>query len=100
MNITRNQWLQIIGVVINSCVAASSLWTQMFGQSTTNIIIGLLGLGGAILSGVTFILTGQGQQVKDVAAMPGVSRIITNDQANSTLSAVVDSTNPKVVKGA
>lgn len=101
MNITRNQWLQIGGVVINACVAASALWTQMFGASTSAIIIGLLGLGGTILSGTTFVLTGQSQQVRDVQAMPGVSQIVVNNQANAALTAVADDpSNTKVRKGA
>lgn len=100
MNITRNQWLQIIGIVLASSVAASALWTQLFGQATASIIISLLGFGNTILAGVTYILTGQTQQVKDVQAMPGVSKITVNDLASPALAAVSeDPANTKVVKG-
>lgn len=86
--ITRNQWLQIVAVVFSACIAASALWTQLFGQNTATIIISLLGLANTILAGVTYVLTGQAQQIKDVAAMPGVDRVSVNAQANTTLAQV------------
>lgn len=88
MNVTRNQWLQILAVIIGASVAASSLWTQLFGQQIAGIIISLLGLGNTILAGVTYVLTGQGQVVKDVLAMPGVNDVGVNAQANKTLAAI------------
>lgn len=86
--ITRNQWLQIVAVVFSACIAASALWTQLFGQNTATIIISILGLANTILAGVTYVLTGQAQQIKDVAAMPGVDRVSVNTLANPTLAAV------------
>lgn len=97
MNITRNQWLQIVAVVLGACIAASSLWTQLFGATTAQVVISLLGLGNTILAGVTYVLTGQAQQVREVAAMPGVERVTVNTQANSTLASVAtDPTQSKV----
>ena len=100
MNVTRNQWLQILAVVLSACIAANTLWTQMFGATNATLVISLLGLANTILAGVTYVLTGQGQQVRDVQAMPGVSKITINDRANSTLAAVAEDPNTKVQKGA
>jgi hypothetical protein len=97
VNITRNQWLQIIGVVIGACIAASSLWTQLFGATTSQVIVSLLGLSNTILAGITFILTGQSQQIRDVAAMPGIQAINVNAQANPTLASIaIDPSQSKV----
>lgn len=100
MNVTRNQWLQIAAVVLSACIAANTLWTQLFGAGTATVVISLLGLANTILAGVTYVLTGQSQQVRDVQAMPGVSKIVVNNQANATLAAVADDpSNTKVQKG-
>lgn len=96
--ITRNQWLQIIGIVFGAIVASSALWTQLFGQSTSQIIISVTGFLTTVLSGVTYVLTGQGQQIRDVAAMPGVQTITVNSAANQTLATIaVDQSQGKVV---
>lgn len=97
MNVTRNQWLQILAVVMGASIAASSMWTQLFGQATATVIVSLLGFGNTILAGVTYVLTGQGQQVKDVLAMDGVQKIDVNARANQTLAAIaVDPTVDKI----
>lgn len=97
MNITRNQWLQIFAVILGANVAASSLWTQLFGQNVAAIIISFLGLGNTILAGVTYVLTGQGQTVRDVLAMPGVNEVAVNSQANKTLATIaIDPTQHKI----
>lgn len=60
-------------------------------------IISISGFAGGILGIVLATLTGQSSQVKAVEAMPGVSKIITNMQANATLKALADSDeHPKV----
>lgn len=98
MSITRNQWLQMAAVVFGACIAASALWTQLFGQNKASIIISLLGLANTILAGITYVLTGQAQQVKDVAAMPGVGHITVNSAANQTLASMaVDNSQSKVI---
>lgn len=101
MNITRNQVLQILAVVFGACIAASALWTQMFGATTAQTVVSLLGLANTILAGVTYVLTGQGQQVRDVANMPGVQTITVNSAANQTLAQIaVDNSQSKVVPSA
>lgn len=95
--ITRNQWLQIIGIVFGAVVASSALWTQLFGSGTSQVIISVTGFLTTVLSGVTYVLTGQGQQVRDVAAMPGVQTITVNSSANQTLAQIaVDQSQSKV----
>jgi hypothetical protein len=101
VTITRNQWLQIIGIVFGAIVASSALWTQLFGATTAQTIISVTGFLTTVLSGITYVLTGQGQQIRDVANMPGVDTITVNSSANKTLAtAAVDQSQDKVVPSA
>jgi len=95
--ITRNQWLAIIGVVLSASMTSTAFLTDSFGTNIAHLIVGFAGFANMILGGVTIILTGQGQAVRDVAAMPGVTRISVNETATSALATVaLDPTQQKV----
>jgi len=97
VSITRNQALAIGGVVLSAVVTSTAYFTDMFGPDVAKGIVGSAGFLNLVLSGVTVILTGQAQQVRDVSAMPGVDRIVVNSNATPGLASVaVDSSQPKV----
>lgn len=101
MTITRNQWLAIFGVILSALMTSTAFLTDTFGASVAHAIIGGAGFINMILNGVVVILTGQGQQIKDVAAMPGVQTITVNSSANQTLATIaVDQSQSKVVPSA
>lgn len=97
-NITRNQWLAITGVILSAIMTSTAFLTDSFGATTAHSIIGAAGFINMILNGVVAILTGQSQQVRDVAAMPGVQTISVNAAANQTLATLATSnTQAKVI---
>lgn len=97
MNITRSQWFAIINLVLSSLMTATAFLTQVFGSGTAQLIVGGLGLINTIVGGIGVILTGQGQQLREVAALPGVERISINAGANQTVAqAATDSAQPKI----
>jgi len=100
MNITPAQWLAFaVGAcaVLSGSSAAAQL-TQLFGGAVAGQIAAGAGLLGGLLAIPLALLTGQSGQVKAVAAMPGVEKIETNNQANATLKALAaDDNQPKVV---
>lgn len=101
MNLTGKQILSIVAAVVSALMLATTQLTDIFGASTAKLIVSGAALTNMIISSIVAAVTGQASLVKDVQAMPGVSRIVVNDQANSTLAAVAaDPTNTKVQKGA
>ena len=101
MNITRNQWLAIFGVILSALMTSTAFLTDTFGANVAHGIIGGAGFINMVLNGIVVILTGQGQQIRDVANMPGVQTITVNSAANQTLAkAAVDQSQDKVVPSA
>lgn len=97
MNITRNQWLAIAILFFTILTGGSAQLTDLIGAYGTKLVIALSTLSTGFLAGLQIILGGQGQQVRDVAAMPGVERININAQANQTLATVAtDPTQAKI----
>jgi hypothetical protein len=97
MNVTRNQWFAIIILLLTVLTGGSAQLTDLVGPYMTKVIISFSTLATGFLAGVQIILGGQGQQVRDVAAMPGVERVSVNATANPTLASVaVDPTQNKV----
>lgn len=100
MNLTGKQILSIVAAVVSALMLATTQLTDIFGASTAKLIVSAAALANMILNSIVAALTGQANLVKDVQAMPGVSKIVTNAQANETLSAIAaDPSNTKVVKG-
>lgn len=86
MNLTGKQWLAIIAAIVSALMLATTQLTDIFGPSIAKTIVSVAALINMILTSVVAALTGQANLIKDVAAMPGVSRISVNEQANSTLA--------------
>lgn len=97
LNIQPKQWFQIVSGFVSSLITGAALLNPIFGETTSLQIVAVLGIMNLALNSVGTALSGQAQLVKDVAAMPGVSMISVNENANPTLAAVaVDPTQDKV----
>lgn len=86
MNLTGKQWLAIAGAVLSVLMVSTAQLTDLFGASTAKNIVSVAGLGNMILSSVLAVVSGQANLIKDVAAMPGVSRLSIDENANATLA--------------
>jgi hypothetical protein len=96
-NITSKQWFQIVSGSISGLITGAAFMQTLFGQTLTLQIIAGLGLANIMLSSIGATLSGQGNLVRDVAAMPGVTRISVNADATPTLAAAAtDSSQPKI----
>lgn len=101
MNLTRNQILALIGLALGLLAGGGATMTELFGTALASKIAAAAGFLNSFINGAILILSGQSQQVKDVQAMPGVAKIVTNQDANETLTQLAeDSSNQKIVKGA
>ena len=98
MNLTRNQWFAIVGVILSALMTSTAFLTDTFGPTTAHSIIGAAGFVNMIMNGIVVTLSGQTQQIKDVTAMSGVERITVNAQANQALAAVAVSNDPSAAK--
>jgi hypothetical protein len=88
MTLTRNQWFLILGTVLSAIVTSTAYFTNMFGPDVAKQIVGTAGFLNMILNGIGVAFSGQGQNVRDVLAMPGVEKLTVNSQANSTLATI------------
>ncbi len=93
-------WKLILGILssINGgLITGAALLQTLFGQDLTIKVVAVLGIAQIIVSSVQSSLSTQASLVRDVASMPGVTRISINEQANSTLAQVAtDPAQPKV----
>lgn len=97
VNVTRNQWFAIVILLLTVLTGGSAQLTDLIGPYATKVVISFSTLATGFLAGVQIILGGQAQQVRDVAAMPGVDRVSVNAQANANVASVaVDPTQQKV----
>lgn len=67
--LTTAQIFSIILVVLGVLVASTGQLNDLLGPQVTKYIVSLAGLLMSILSGISAIVTGANQQVKDVVAM-------------------------------
>ena len=98
--------VQKIGLAIGVLGFLATAGTQLtdifapFGSLAPLIvkeIVSLSGLISGVLGIVLAFLTGQANAVKAVQAMPGVEKILVNEQANATLATLaVDTTQNKI----
>lgn len=86
MNLTRNQILALVGLALSLLAGGTATMTELFGQGLATKIAAAAGFLNAFVNGAVLILSGQGQQVLDVKAMPGVEHIEVNAKANQTLA--------------
>lgn len=94
---TRNQILGACVVVVSVLMISTAQLTDLFGPTVAKSIVSAAAILNGILGGWVTLMSGQAGMIKDVAAMPGVSRVSINPQASSAVAAVaVDPTQPKV----
>ena len=86
MNLTRNQWLALIGLALGLLAGGGSTMTELFGTGMAAKIAAAAGFLNSFVNGAILILSGQGQQILDVKAMPGVEKIDINANANQVLA--------------
>jgi hypothetical protein len=97
MNLTLGQKIAMLSVVLGVLAGGTAQLAPIVGHNIAVSIASLASLFNTIVSGWIFIVTGQGNMVKDVAKMPGVEKITVNAGANPTLASVaVDPTVDKV----
>jgi hypothetical protein len=88
MNLTPLQIIGIILAVNGALTGATAQLTDLFGPIVAKDIVSIASLGSAILGGIITSMSGQGSQIKNVLAMPGVEKINVNAAANQTLAAI------------
>ena len=96
MNLSGKQWVGIIGVILNTLMTSTALFTKLWGADVASMVIMGVGTVNTMFSGIGVILASQTNTVRDVLAMPGVEHISVNSQANSTLAAMA--VNPDIDK--
>lgn len=88
MNLTPLQVIGIILAVNGALTGATAQLTDLFGAVVAKDIVSIASLGSAVLGGIVASISGQGTQIKNVLAMPGVEKISVNGQANATLATI------------
>jgi len=97
MNLTLGQKISMALVLLTVFGGATAQLTPILGAYASTTIATIASLLASIVSGWMFIITGQGNMVRDVAAMPGVTRVAVNEQASQALAQVAtDPNQPKV----
>ena len=88
MNLNMKQVIAIISAVLSVLMISTAQLTDLLGAPMAKTIVTTAGLINMIMSSTNAALASQGQQIKDVLAMPGVEKINVNAQANATLAAI------------
>lgn len=97
LSITRNQLLSLVALALSLLAGGGATLTQVFGTGLAGKIAAGAGFLSSFVNGAIVILTSQSQQVKDVAAMPGIDPLSVNAQANGTLATLaVDPAQTKI----
>ena len=102
MNLTGKQWLAIAGAILSVLMVSTAQLTDLFGASTAKNIVSVAGLGNMILNSMLAAISGQGNLIKDVAAIQGddgkpAVRINVNANAPVALAAAaVDPNQPNI----
>ena len=97
MNLNIKQILAIVLAVLSVLSGSTAQLTDLLGVTSAKVVISIASLAMSVISSVLAVLSSQGNIIKDVAAMPGVSRISINEAANTTLAQVAtDPAQPKI----
>lgn len=95
--LTPLQWLGIILVINGALIGSTAQLTDLMGPAAVKIVVAVCSLGNSIAGGLVTFLSGQGSQIMNVLAMPGVEHIEVNKNANPTLASIaVDPANAKI----
>ncbi len=96
-NLTNAQKVAMIGIVLSAFAGSAAQFTPIFGSMIATDIASVASFLGTIVNGFIFVMTGQGAQLQNVAAMPGVERVSVNAHANSIVAtAATDPAQPKI----
>lgn len=85
-NLTIIQWIGIAVGLNSLLMGATPQLTVLFGEHAVPYIIAVATLGNGALGVFVTVIGGQGSQVRNVLAMPGVEKIAVNGQASSALA--------------
>lgn len=85
-NLTLVQWIGIMVGLNSLLMGATPQLTVLFGMEAVPYIIAVATLGNGALGVFVTVVGGQGRQVRNVLAMPGVEKIDVNGQASATLA--------------
>jgi hypothetical protein len=97
VNITRTQWIAIAMLALGLIAGGTSQLTELFGVGVAKNLSSAASFLSSFVAGLQIILGGQGQQIKDVAAMPGIEKVLVNASANQTAATLaVDPKQDKV----
>lgn len=97
MNLTPLQIIGIVLVINGALIGSTAQLTDLFGPMIAKYIISIASLGNSIFGGIVTMISGQGSQIKNVLAMPGVENITVNRQANAALATIaVDPAQDKI----
>ena len=97
MNLTGKQIIAIVAAVVSALMLATTQLTDIFGASMAKTIVSMASLLNLILNSIIAALSGQASLVQDVRSMPGVDKVLVNDQANPTLAKLAtDPNEPKI----
>lgn len=96
-NLTLVQWIGIMVGLNSLLMGATPQLTVLFGTAAVPYIIAVATLGNGALGVFVTVVGGIGSQAANVAAMPGVDRIVVNRNAGPTLAGLaVDTDQPKI----
>lgn len=84
INLNGKQIIAIVGAVVSVLMVSTAQLTDLLGPGLAKTITTVAGLLNMLLQSITVALTSQGSTLRDVAAMPGVEKVLLNGQANST----------------
>lgn len=85
-NLTLMQWIGIIIGLNSLFISSTPQLTTLFGAAAVPYIGAIATLGSGALGVFISVIGGQGSQIRNVLAMPGVDKIDVNGEANSTLA--------------
>ena len=85
-NLTTIQKIAITMAVLGVLSTSGVQLTDILGPAISKTTVSVAGLINSVLAAIVAVLSGQGAIVKQVAAMPGVSRISVNENANPVLA--------------
>lgn len=86
--VTPLQWLGVIILFNGVIIGGGAQLNDLVGANITHKLISVAGLGNMFLGGLVTMFSGQGAQIRNVAAMPGVETITVNKLANATLATI------------
>lgn len=87
-NITQTQWVAFVIGAASFLGGATAQLTTLFGANGAAYVASACAIVSGLAGVFLMATTGQGSQVKQVLAMPGVEKIDVNSQASSALATI------------